>query len=387
MVYFDHNATTPLPKAARAAWLQAADEAWHNPSSPYRASARVRNLLEGSRGRLAEFLGCRADEVVFNSGATEANNALFTHLSRRSDAGRGVLLSPVEHPCVLEAASFSFSGRVTFLNVDGDGVVDPEDLRAKLRETSPLLVSVQAANNETGVIQPFQALAKICREHGVWFHCDAAQWFGKLPGSRLQGCDFVTGSAHKFGGPKGTGFLRVPSAADDFRGQLGGEQEHGHRAGTENYPSVAAMLAALEEREAGGYADLAERASRRNRFESRLLKELPGAKVVAMERERLWNTVSILPPRYENHGWVMKLDREGFAVSTGSACASGSQSPSHVLAAMGYTAEEARRVVRVSAGPETREEDWLGLAQAFGRVWRRWEAKGTDSSLTEVISI
>ncbi len=387
MAYFDHNATTPLSRAARAAWIEASEDAWQNPSGPYRAGARVRNRLEAGRERLGDFLACPGESLVFTSGATEGNNALFAWLARRAGPEDRVLLSAVEHPSVREAAMRWFPGRTEFIPVDRDGAVDPEAVRRELRRKRPGLVSVMAANNETGVVQPFETLAALCREAGVWFHCDAAQWIGKMPAARLEGCDFVTGSAHKFGGPKGVGFLRVPVSADDFQGQVGGEQEHRRRAGTENYPAIAAMVAALEEREVAGFADVDERIARRAAFESRLAEAVPGVRIAGTGKERLWNTVSIIVPRHRNHRWVMKLDREGFAVSTGSACSSGDEAPSPVLAAMGYGVEEARRAVRVSAGTETGEADWSGLGEAFARVWRTWEDRGTDSSLTEVVSI
>ena len=366
MPYFDHNATAPLGAAARDAWLRASAEAWQNPSSPYREAARVRARLEQARAQLALLVGCAAGRVVFTSGATEGANAIFAHWARRLPPDRAVALNPTEHPCVLAAArQFLPPERLMDLPLDGDGVVRLEALAPLLAGGAVGAVAVMAANNETGVIQPWREIAARCRQRGVAYFCDAAQWLGKVPAAGLGGADWVTASAHKFGGPKGTGFLVVPDRGEDFQAQRGGEQEGGRRAGTENYPAVAAMVAALGEAEGARVLRETERLRWRDAFAARLADVLPGARVVGAGAERLWNTVSLVPPHSENHRWVLKLDRRGFQVSTGSACATGREGPSHVLAAMGLAPDEARRVIRVSAGWETTPADWDGLAAAL----------------------
>ncbi|MEX2382074.1 MAG: cysteine desulfurase family protein [Opitutales bacterium] len=396
MIYFDHNATTPLSPVARDAWLEASEESWQNPSSPYRSAARVRNRLEAARERVAAVIGAGEPwEVFFNSGATEGNNSLFSYFSRKAGAshtrkgrasGAPVLLSFVEHPSVREAAQFYFPGRVAYVPVTADGRVDPAAFERKVKAISPLLVSIMAVNNETGVVQPWRQILKICRSRGIPYHCDASQWVGKLPCEELGECDFLTASAHKFGGPKGVGFMRVSPQWDDFHGLVGGGQEEGRRGGTENYPSVAAMTTALEEIEERGFAELPQREEQRKEFETAVKEGLPGARVIAEDEERLWNTVSLFLPGHENHRWVTRLDREGFAVSTGSACATGSKKPSHVLDAMGFSAGDVRHVIRVSGGWETDESDWSGLARAIVEIGKRGDSDG-DTSLTEVISI
>ncbi len=386
MRYFDHNATTPMSAVARETWLEMADGFWHNPSSPYRAAARVRNRLEEGRAMLAGILGCEEREIVFTSGATEANNAILAFFARRKNADAGVWLSPVEHPCVRDAGRHHFGDQVRYFPADSSGRVSPDAASEVLKAGRPALVSVMAANNESGVLQPVGEIAEICRQAGVPFHCDAAQWLGKLPGRDLPAWGFMTGSGHKFGGPKGVGFLRVPGAWNDFRGQVGGEQEMGMRAGTENPPAAVSMVAALEARETEK-VDVAGRAAWRDAFEAALERDIPGIKVAGRSSDRLWNTSFLIMPVHSNHRWVMKLDREGFAVSTGSACATGSEAPSHVLAAMGFAPEEARRAVRISSGPETGEEDWRALAAAVVGVYRDWEDGDASSSLTDVISV
>ncbi len=364
--YFDHNATTPLSALAREAWLRAADEAWQNPSSPYRDAARVRVRLEQCREQLARLLDGVADRVVFNSGATEGANAVLAHWVETLPQGRQVAINPTEHPCVIEAARRALRpGRLAWLEIDADGVVRLDRLEARLAGGSVGAVSVMAANNETGVMQPWREISGLCRRHRAAYHCDASQWLGKLSAAGLGAAGWVTATAHKFGGPKGAGFLILPEQAEGFRSQRGGEQEHGHRAGTEDFPAIAALVAALAEAEATKVPPAAERMRWRDGFISQVCSRLPGVRVVGARAERLWNTVSLVMPHADNHRWVLKLDRRGFQVSTGSACATGQAGPSPVLAALGLAADEARRAIRLSAGWETTPDDWSQLAAAL----------------------
>ncbi|MCB1235949.1 MAG: aminotransferase class V-fold PLP-dependent enzyme, partial [Verrucomicrobiae bacterium] len=229
-----------------------------------------------------------------------------------------------------------------------------------------------AANNETGVLQPWREIGALCRARGVPFHCDAAQWIGKMPAADLGGaCDFLTGCAHKFGGPKGTGFLLAPSrGAENFRAAAGGPQENRMRAGTEDLPGILALLAALDDKDDADLAAAAEgRTADRAGFERAVLQALPGAKLVAPDAERLWNTVMlVMPPAHSNLKWLTRLSRLGFAVSTGSACSAGQGNPSHTMAAMGLAPEEMSRVLRVSGGWGTTAADWLALAAALAEV-------------------
>lgn len=362
MLYFDHNATSPLIPAAREAWLDAVDRYVGNPSSPHRLGARADAALTQAREKLAGWLGCKAEEIVWTSGATESNNAALHHAAQTGDGE--VWISSIEHPCVLAAAERYFSKRTRYISVTPDGVVDVTWLADELKRRRPALVGVMAANNETGVLQPWREIAALCRELGVPFFCDAAQWIGKLPAAGLGACDFVSGCAHKFGGPQGVGFLKVPA---DFHPLIvGGPQEEGRRAGTENVAGVLAMIAALETRETL-HAPRALRAD----FEAALRRAMPEVRFLGENVERLWNTVSVIMPEVADcrQRWVVKLDKLGFAVSTGSACASGKEKPSHVLSAMGIPPDEAGRALRFSSGWETRASDWGqllgGLQRAF----------------------
>jgi cysteine desulfurase len=377
MPYFDHNATAPLSAAARDAWLRAQEEAWFNPASPHRGAARVRVRLDATRARLAEFLGAEPERIVFNSGATEGAASALAWWARTWPGDRRIAVSPVEHPCVLESAEKFFAGRTAWLEVDADGVVRTDALEKLLAGGGIGGVAVMAANNETGVIQPWREIAAACRAARVAYLCDATQWLGKLPASGLgNAAMWVTGSAHKFGGPKGVGFVKLAAQAEGFCALPGGGQQSGHRGGTEDFPGAAAMVAALAEAEQSRMFLETERLRWRAEFERAALAAVPGARVVAAGARRLWNTVSLAMPRGENHRWVARLDRRGFQVSTGSACATGADGPSHVLAAMRVPPDEARRVVRVSAGRETSREDWLALAEAMGAVARELEETG-----------
>jgi cysteine desulfurase len=382
VIYFDHNATTPLTAPARAAWLRAQDEAWVNPASPYREAARVRIRLEAARETLGSLLGAAADRVVHLSGATEAAAAIASHLARTLPVESRVALNPTEHPCVLAAFGAAFPGRSVALPLTAQGRVEPERVVAMVQEAAasatPIgAIVVMAANNETGVLQPWSELARVCRALQVAYVCDASQWLGKLPAAGLGAADWVLASAHKLGGPKGVGFLLRASSAGGFQGLVGGGQQRGHRSGTEDYPGVAALVAALVEAESSQVLWEAERAAWRDAFEHTLLATLPGAQVVAAGAERLWNTVSLTLPRHEHLRWVARLDKRGFAVSTGSACATGREGPSHVLAALGLDPEAMRRTIRISAGWSTRESDWLELRQALVTVGAELDAEPT----------
>ncbi|NOX99767.1 MAG: aminotransferase class V-fold PLP-dependent enzyme, partial [Verrucomicrobia bacterium] len=264
-------------------------------------------------------------------------------------------------------------GRMREIGVDQQGRVCLSELGDLLSTGEVSLVSVMAANNETGVIQPWQEVAKMCRERAVVYHCDAAQWIGKQDLSGLRMCDFLTGSAHKFGGPKGMGFLRAGgSSGKKFKSLVGGPQEEGKRAGTENYPAVAAMIVALNERQediAAGNFD--QRLQERQAFESRITAELPDMAIAAADAERLWNTVMLILPESgpTNLKWLIRLDRLGFAVSTGSACSAGKGNPSHVMEAMGLNFDQMSRVLRLSGGCNTEGKHWDALVDALAEVW------------------
>lgn len=373
MLYFDHNATSPLCGPARQAWLEAHERFSGNPSSPHRLGARAEAALDEARARLAGWLGCAPGDLVWTSGATESANAVFHHAAQATDGEAWV--SSIEHPCVLEAARRHFAGRHRLIPAERSGRISLDWLEAELRRGRPALVAIMAANNETGVLEPWREAAAMCRDRGVAFLCDAAQWLGRMPAEGLGAADFVTGCAHKFGGPQGVGFLKV---SGNFRAQLvGGPQEGGRRAGTENLAGVLALVAALEAREEALSRGIhVELEMRRMSFEQELTGSVSGLEVIGAGSGRLWNTVSVVMPELADcrRRWVVRLDRLGFAVSTGSACASGKEEPSHVLAAMGYSAGQAGRALRFSAGWETTEADWCALAAGLRQAFKELAA-------------
>lgn len=354
MHYLDHNATCPLLPAARAAMLDAADRLWANPSSPHRAGRDAAMAVDRARRQVAALVQRDARDVIFTSGATEAN-ALALQGSRSASRPQ-VWTSAVEHPSALAWADRR-------LPVDRRGVLDLEQLARALAEAGDqvAIVSVMAANNETGVLQPVAEIAPIVRQAGALFHCDATQLPGRLP-VRLD-ADLITLSAHKMGGPRGVGALiGRPAPQPQLRG---GPQERGRRAGTHNTPGIVGFGAAAE----AVSAQPPFEPSRRDRLEAAC--RALGATILGEGAPRLPNTLSAL---FQAPGElvVAALDLEGVAVSTGSACASGASEPSHVVEAMGFSGVP----VRFSLGPDTEIE---AAVEALELVLRRMEGQCASS--------
>ena len=331
---------------------------------------RAAIVLADAREKLAAYLGCNPNDIVWTSGATEANNMVMHHFSKKLAPTQKVFVSAIEHPCVDDSSKYYFGKRVKTIPITRDGVIDMEWLTAELAEERPGLVAVMAANNETGIIQPWQEILAMCQAYEVPFFTDAVQFIGKLPCKGLGDCDYVTGAAHKFGGPRGVGFLKIKPRSQITPLLLGGKQEGGRRAGTENTAIIAAMMAVLDVREKQiSQSQHLLRKVWRDNFEAQFLRALPGATVIGHNQPRLWNTVSVLMPEGDRKSqWVIRLDKAGFAVSTGSACTTGKEEPSHVLSAMGYKSAQAQRAVRFSAGWETTEADWDALLKAVVNV-------------------
>lgn len=366
MLYFDHNAKAPLHPAAQTAWLEAQERYPANPSSQHRPGRRAEAALDQARDFLGAHLGCAPDTLVWTSGATEAANAVFAHLAAGAPPGARVWVSAVEHPCVAEAAQRYFPGAVDELPVNPDGVCAPGLWSDALAGGRPAAVAVMAANNETGVLQPWEAVLAWCRAAGVPLVSDATQWIGRLPAAGLGAVDYLLGSGHKCGAPVGVGFLKVPRG---FRGLFeGGPQEEGRRAGTQNVAGVLAFEAALRAC-AGRFAEVDERVEARQAVERALLSVLPGARIVGAGARRLWNTILVLAPELADcrQRWVVRLDAAGVAVSSGSACASGREKPSRVLSAMGLSATD--RALRLSGGWDQGAAEWAELVNRVAGVW------------------
>ena len=378
--YFDCNATTPLGDQAKEAWVKASSEAWFNPGGLYRGAVRTRVLLEDARASVATCLGCASDSIVFTSGATESNNAFFQYIQKREGQ---VLIARTEHASVRQVVQGLFPQRCEWLLLDCNGIVVLDALEERLAGGGYCAVSVMAVNNETGVIQPWEDIQNLCAKHKATFHTDATQWIGKMPSAGMGVCDFVTLSAHKFGGPKGVGLLKVPSGVE-FTWLLGGGQEQGRRSGTENYPSVVAMAQALQVAESQIEAMLVERAESRDLFEVAIKRAVPGVSILCEEAPRVWNTTLLLMPRFEGWRWVKKLDALGYAVGLGSACLTGKGAGDSVAAALGVDISAAKRIVRVSAGWGNSRESWLNLAAAFTEAAKLLDAEDRDDSVVNI---
>jgi cysteine desulfurase len=367
VLYFDHNATSPLSAVARKAWLDAHDEYFGNPSSPHRLGARADSAISAARAKVAALLGCDPHGIVWTSGATEANNTTVRHFSLAHQGEAWV--SAIEHPSLLGPVRYYFPQRHRLIPVIPSGVVDLQWIASNLASTRPAFIAVMAANNETGVLQPWREIGQLCRQADVPFFCDAVQWIGKLDsGALAASCDFVSCAAHKFGGPQGVGFLKCPGSIDPLL--RGGPQEESRRAGTENVASIIATAAAIEVRAAAlREGKECKYLETRDSFIQQLRNILPTTRILGGDVPRLWNTVTAVMPRLRGDArWVVKLDKLGFAVSTGSACASGREEPSHVTKAMGLGKAEASLVLRFSGGWETRAADWEELRDGIQRV-------------------
>jgi cysteine desulfurase len=388
MTYFDWNATAPLLPSARSAWLAANEDGWANPSTAYRLGAGAKVVLENARESMAGWMGVTPERVVFTSGATEANNAFIHEAARRAHLDDKIWISAVEHPSVREAAiRFWGRERVVQIPVTGGGIVDLHWLEEHLGESRPAVVSVMAVNNETGVIQPCQSVLNLCKAHGVAFHTDAVQWFGKGNGNLIPwaDCAGISISAHKFGGPKGTGCLILGEEWTGTVLQSGGGQEHGNRAGTEDVAGIASMVAALRTRMAEPLAE--DQLAARDRFESGLLEQFPDAVVHGMAAPRMWNTCLVGLPDFKSARWIARLDKRGFQVSTGAACSAGKKGPSMVMQAMGVDDGVARRTLRISAGWETDPADWVALLEAMKEVHHELHSEEPEGGPGTVIEI
>lgn len=352
--YLDHNATTPLRPQAAAAVLRAL-EISGNPSSVHSQGRAARRVVEDARQRVAAFAGADPAAVVFTSGGTEANN-----LALRGCGRPRILVSSVEHPSVLEAVD-----DVAPIPVRESGIVDLAALQAMLGDGSDKVVSVMLANNETGVIQPVAEVAELAHAAGALFHCDAVQGAGRMPlDFALMGCDMLTLSAHKMGGPKGAGALIVGDHVPLAPILRGGGQERGRRSGTENVSGIAGFGAAADNA-TGEIEETGRLAMLRDDLEARLLQSLPEVRIIAPAAARLPNTSCIALPGISAETQVMAMDLAGFCVSAGSACSSGKVKASHVLRAMGMPDEIAACAIRVSLGHSNSEADMDAFTAAY----------------------
>ena len=361
--YLDWNATAPLRPEARAACISALDVVG-NPSSPHAEGRRARAIVEDAREQVAALVGAKPAEVVFTSGGTEANNSVLAAVWDT------IVLPSVEHDSVRGPARAS-KARVIEIPVGRNGVVSVDALAAIDGSAGRSLVSLQLANNETGVIQPVAEVAAVAKAHGVFVHTDAVQAAGRIPVDlRALGVDCLSLSAHKIGGPKGVGALVIHERASLPAFIAGGGQERRRRAGTENVAAIAGFGAAAEaaRRDIARMRDVAEL---RERLEREVRALTPGVVVIGADVARLPNTTNIALAGTSAETLVIALDLAGVMVSAGAACLSGKVGTSHVLEAMGLETTLARAAIRVSLGWNSRESDVATFVEAWSRVTAR----------------
>jgi len=373
MIYLDYNATTPLCDTAWRAMQPYFERHFGNPSSVHRSGRETRAAIDDARDRLAALLGAKPHEIIFTSGGTESNNLAILGLVRnRAPNGKHLISNRAEHHAVLHALEHlekRENFEITWLQVSADGLVDPDELERALRPDTTL-VSVMAANNETGVIQPMAEIAARCQKHGVVLHSDMVQSFGKLP-TDLAGIDAASFAAHKFYGPKGAGFLYLRSGLPIDRIQFGGAHEGERRPGTENAPAIVGMAAAAEEVLRDLPNEQEREARLRDELWSGIKRVVPDGQQNAAAARRLANTLNVSFQGVSSETMLMALDLAGIGASSGSACMVGSVMASHVLLAMGLSSERAASAIRFSLGKETTAAEIQETVAAIDRILQR----------------
>jgi cysteine desulfurase len=357
-VYLDHNASTPVHPEVLAEMLPYFSNVYGNPSSIHGFGREAREGLDLARERVAKFLKVASQEIVFTSGGTESDNFAVKGLALAKGKGH-LITSQVEHHAVLRACrALEAQGfGLTCVGVDEYGMVDPDEVRRAIRPDT-LAISIMHANSEVGTLQPIEAIGRIAREHGVPFHVDAVQTFGKLPlDVDALGIDMLSFSAHKIYGPKGVAGLYIRKGTKMVAVQHGGEHERRRRAGTENVAGIVGLGKAVEVRARDMAAEAERLTALRDRLWNGIRERVPDVRLSGHPVRRLPGTASLLFHHVESESIVLGLDLKGIGVSAGSACTSGNVEPSHVLVAMGVSLDWAMGAVRCSLGCSTSAED------------------------------
>jgi cysteine desulfurase len=369
-VYLDNNATTAVAPAVFEAMRPFYTEHFGNPSSGHHLGDRPAEALRDARARLAAFLGCADTEIIFTSCGTEADNLAIRGVVDASRDKRHIITTRVEHSAVLNPIKrLESSGhRVTYLGVDRSGHLDMDALHGAISDDTAL-ISIMFANNETGVMHPVQRIAEMAKSRNVPLHIDAVQGIGKVPFDMSTiGANLVSLSAHKFHGPKGVGALVVKKGTRWTPMLLGGSQERGRRPGTENVAGIVAMAAACDYAEEHLQRYQTDVRRLRDRLEQELVKAIPDVFVNGAASERIPNTSNMGFPGLDAHALLVRLDEVGICASAGSACHSGAFEPSHVLAAMGLTSDEAASCIRFSLSTMTTDEDIAYCTEEIPRI-------------------
>ncbi len=383
MIYADNAATTKMSKTAIDTMISVMNEAWGNPSSLYSHGQKAKEILEDARKKVASAIGAEPREIYFTSGGSEADNQAILSAAAigKKNGKMHIISSAFEHHAVLHTLEkLEKEGfEVTLLNVHENGLIVPSELEDAIRSDT-CLVTIMAANNEIGTIQPIRELGAICRKHGVLFHTDAVQAIGHIPiNVETDNIDMLSSSAHKFHGPKGVGFLYVKKTVRLNPLIEGGAQERGKRAGTENVPGIAAAAAALLE----AVDRIPEYTKTVTKKRDRLiegLKEIPHSALNGDEKKRLPGNVNFCFEGIEGESLLLLLDDKGIQASSGSACTSGSLDPSHVLLAIGRIHDVAHGSLRLSIDEDIKDEEIeymiksvkevVEYLRGFSPVWR-----------------
>ncbi len=359
-IYLDYAATTPMYPEVVKAMLPYFTEAFGNPSSIYSYGQEAKGALEEARDKVAALIGAGSEEVVFTGGGTEADNFALKGVAYANESkGNHIITSSIEHHAVIETCKFleRRGFRLTYLPVDGYGLVDPDDVSQSITDKT-ILISVMSANNEVGTIEPIAEIGRIAREAGVCFHTDAVQAVGHIPVdvNELE-VDLLSMSAHKFYGPKGVGALYIRKGTKLLSFMHGGEQERKRRASTENIPGIVGFGKAVELTQQEISQEAKRLTSLRDHLMKELLERIDHTRLNGHPIKRLPNNVNVSVDFVEGESMCLNLDLENICVSTGSACSSSSLEPSHVLLAMGLSHEQAHGSLRFSLGKWTTEEE------------------------------
>lgn len=374
MIYLDNAATTRTAPEVVETMLPYFTEYYGNAGSIYGLAGESRKALLRARETIAGTLGAEANEIYFTAGGSESDNwALKAVFEAWQDKGRHIITSRIEHHAVLHTCEYleKTGARVTYLDVDSEGLVDPGQLERAIRPDT-ILISVMAANNEVGTIQPVKEIGEIAAAHGILFHTDAVQAYGHLPlAVQEYHIDLLSASAHKFNGPKGAGFLYVGKKAGIRSFIYGGQQERGRRAGTENVPGIVGMAAAARR----AHEHMEERAQKermlRDYLIGRIETEIPDVALNGHRTKRLPNNVNFSFADMEGETMLIMLDMAQICASAGSACTSGAVDPSHVLLAMGLSKERARGSLRLTLSEENTREELNTVVEELARIVAR----------------
>lgn len=380
MIYLDNAATTPVKDEVLKSMLPYFKEVYSNPSAVYSFAGKAGIAVENARRSVAELIGARADEIYFTSGGSESDNwAIKSVAETMSSSGMGkhIITSSIEHHAVLNTCRYleTKGYEVTYIGVDKDGIVSVEEIASAIRSDT-VLISVMTANNEVGTIEPIEEIGELAHSRGIVFHTDAVQSYGHMPlNVNEMNIDMLSASAHKFGGPKGVGFLYVKRDVKMHSFIHGGAQERGRRAGTYNVPGIVGMGKASELCAVTMSDNIKKEIKLREHLIGRVLSEIEGVYINGTRQKRLPGNINFYIENVEGQSLLILLDQKGICVSSGSACTSGSLDPSHVLKAMGQNDERARGSVRITLSSDNTLEQIDYVADELKRIVNQLRAK------------